>query len=539
MARDYPSGYTPFVQKTYRIFGNGRRRCKRSLRLRAPAGRAAPTREKNPARAGRFCGLARYENYRDPERSNRVCQSPSPSPFFQGVHPMFASWLRRALRLGSARRSTAPKGRPLFGSFRPELENLEDRLVRSVTPGITSADAFHADVYCSDRGDLVIAQQSGTVLSVNRYEPDVTGQWVNKDSRYFNLSTPQNFTLTFHGGAGNDTLSASSVQFTVYAWGQGGNDTLTSGSGDDFLYGGDGDDVLDAGPGNDYLSGDRNNDILRGGSGNDTYGFAAHIQYEGYDTIYETTDPDVDTLDFSATLKANEISATAGNLTIDLANPGWVCSNLHLTLASGWLENANGGAGDDTINGTSWHNALSGGGGNDTINGGGGNDTIWGGTGDDYIHGGDGNDYIDGGSDEDWVYGDAGYDFLYGGDGNDIMYGGGDDDEMHGGAGNDYLSGDDGNDTISGGDDNDTLIGGNGNDTLSGDGGWDTFESREQVLSQWVASSGQVLDTVVDHPAEHDVLYIETINGFPETVHSDSTDSIIAYERLTPDQRDR
>src|SRR5947207_1148497 len=99
---------------------------------------------------------------------------------------MFASWLRRALRPASARPTAKKKARPA-GKFRPEVEDLESRLVRSVTPGI-QYDANHVEVYCSDRGDRVTVYQYGALFSVTREEPGANGAWVRKDSAFIPLS---------------------------------------------------------------------------------------------------------------------------------------------------------------------------------------------------------------------------------------------------------------------------------------------------------------------------------------------------------------
>ena len=111
------------------------------------------------------------------------------------------------------------------------------------------------------------------------------------------------------------------------------------------------------------------------------------------------------------------------------------------------IENAVGGAGDDTISGNTADNQLDGNGGNDTISGGDGADTLNGGAGNDTLNG------------------DAGSDSLNGDAGNDTL---------GGGAGADTLKGGFGNDTLNGGDDNDLLDGGVGNDTLNGGAGTDT-----------------------------------------------------------------
>ncbi|OGT79463.1 MAG: hypothetical protein A3H91_05850, partial [Gammaproteobacteria bacterium RIFCSPLOWO2_02_FULL_61_13] len=192
-----------------------------------------------------------------------------------------------------------------------------------------------------------------------------------------------------------------------------------------------------------------------------------------------------------------------------------------------------GGAGNDTLTGSSTHatgagqddNRLYGGAGNDILNGGDGNDTLFGGAGDDTLNGGNdfgafagqagygdfvsyedadaavtvnlaagtatgqGSDTLSG---IEGAYGSDFDDTLFGGAGNDMLYGGYGDDVIQGGAGNDSMDGGDGNSdlldysdqsgnvdvalsTNSTNVDSDSIsdfegvIGGAGNDTLSGE----------------------------------------------------------------------
>lgn len=136
-------------------------------------------------------------------------------------------------------------------------------------------------------------------------------------------------------------------------------------------------------------------------------------------------------------------------------------------------------------------------GGNDTLDGGDGNDAIWAGSGNNVITGGLGNDLLMGSSGNDTMDGGDGNDTMWGGDGNDSMIGGLGNDMMYGGLGNDYMLGGtpatantmhrprkkglpiDGNDTMLGGNGLDSVDGGNGNNLL--DAGADNI--RETVLA--------------------------------------------------------
>jgi serralysin len=181
------------------------------------------------------------------------------------------------------------------------------------------------------------------------------------------------------------------------------------------------------------------------------------------------------------------------------------------------IENAIGGAGDDTLTGNEVANVLTGNGGADNLYGGDGGDTLNGDAGTDTLKGGAGADTLNGGADNDSLKGGGGADALNGGAGSDTadyafssavtvtlgavgaggdaagdtynsienvsgsaegdtITGDGNDNILTGGAGNDTLTGGGGADTLYGGDDNDTLNGGSGFDFLYGGNGNDTIQ---------------------------------------------------------------
>ncbi len=109
----------------------------------------------------------------------------------------------------------------------------------------------------------------------------------------------------------------------------------------------------------DTITGNTLDNVLTGGVGNDTYIFDTDLA-NGSDTIDESKGG-VDTLNFSGT--------TTRSLAIDLSNAAAqvVNAGLTLTLSSGTtMENAIGGALNDTFTGNSLSNILTGGAGNDT-----------------------------------------------------------------------------------------------------------------------------------------------------------------------------
>jgi Ca2+-binding RTX toxin-like protein len=112
------------------------------------------------------------------------------------------------------------------------------------------------------------------------------------------------------------------------------------------------------------------------------------------------------------TQTATTVTGSPADDTIDCtsANPG---------------KTINGGAGNDTITGTSEADTINGGDGNDTITGGAGNDTLNGGLGIDTVSGSGGNDNLVGPSN------DGSSDSLDGGDGTDTCQGPAPDPDTH------------------------------------------------------------------------------------------------------------
>jgi Ca2+-binding RTX toxin-like protein len=159
------------------------------------------------------------------------------------------------------------------------------------------------------------------------------------------------------GGPGDNTLDASAYDGGVRLEGGEGDDTLRGGFGDDVLIGGGGDDTL------------------AGGFGDDTYLFDADSPL-GADIVDDVGG--VDLLDLGPT-SGRIVQLDLGSTAAQTVNP-----NLTLTLVSGAaIENARGGARNDTLTGNALGNTLEGGEGNDRLNGLGGDDLLIGGAGDD------------------------------------------------------------------------------------------------------------------------------------------------------------
>jgi Ca2+-binding RTX toxin-like protein len=222
---------------------------------------------------------------------------------------------------------------------------------------------------------------------------------------------------TLIGGAGNDTADYSTRTANLVlsndpaiASGEAGEldainadvEILKGGSGNDALYGGPGNDTLYGGPGNDTLSGGAGNDILYGDAGDDT--FDEGSAPSGADVF--NGGPGSDTISYAGRTAAVTISLDG------VAHDGEL-GELDKVMAD--VENAIGGAGNDTITGSPADNVLDGGPGNDTIAGGAGNDILRGGPGDDTLRGDAGDDTFDEGSAA------SGADTMIGGAGIDLV----------------------------------------------------------------------------------------------------------------------
>jgi hypothetical protein len=220
------------------------------------------------------------------------------------------------------------------------------------------------------------------------------------------------------GGAGNDTITASSTAATLV--GGVGDDTLTGGSGNDtFLFSGmaDGFDAITGGAGTDTIKATANNTVI----GLRSLATVEAISADTFTGVSISGSAVADTLNFSAVTLTGitQIDGGAGNdvitgssgadtlvgglgndtLTggngIDTVDYSYSASNWTINLAatsaqavSGTeidtittVENVIGGSGNDIITGTTASNALKGGAGADRITGGLGNDALDGGLG--------------------------------------------------------------------------------------------------------------------------------------------------------------
>ena len=311
---------------------------------------------------------------------------------------------------------------------------------------------------------------------------------------FLNTTVTENDLVTAHtgvdlywdGGAGHDTLNGGSGDDTLL--GGVGNDSLWGDTGANTLVGGAGDDTL-TGTGNfDYMSGGAGNDVLLGGST-----FGENLSGGAGDDLIEQTNGQ----DFGGGVWFSHGHANGGSGN-DTINGG---------LAG---DHAFGGNGNDVMSGIDGDDNYAGGAGDDTINGGVGNDNLQGGDGNDSLIGGTGDDLMNGGLGNDRMSGDTGNDTMTGDAGKDTFLAGAGNDSVNGGFGNDSLRGDSGRDTLVGGVGNDTLQGGANQDLLQGETGADQF--RYIAVSE---STATAMDTISGFELGVDDISLSTIDAKP------------------------
>lgn len=286
-------------------------------------------------------------------------------------------------------------------------------LLNSDTQNITVTDNILSTVYDSPKSLSVPVNNIFNNHIVQKWLPNVDGFYyssiVGRLLGVHDFATLYDTALSAISGASKDQMVADFLAAEDSALvSPAAGVSVTGNYLDERLAGTGGNDTLDGAGGNDTILGGNGDDVLTGGGG------------------------------------TNLIFGGAGNDTI---NSG--------------AGSADGGAGDDVINGvTNGSTYLRGGDGNDVItsgtgfndiNGNAGNDTIFGGPANDWLVGGKGDDEIHGGTGKQILYGNLGNDTLIGGDHADTVRGGQGDDLIYGGGGNDWISGDKGNDTIYGG----------------------------------------------------------------------------------------
>jgi serralysin len=337
---------------------------------------------------------------------------------------------------------------------------------------------FNTAVYASPGGDTVTITPVGNPAN-GRW--DVTGPAQAAGDILAHIGA-------FKFGNGNDNITLNNRDGATTLWinGSGGNDTITGSNGvtdKDFIEGGAGSDVIEVRRGAFEVYGGTtakdgslaDNDLL----------ILDRSDYGGLYFFFRLSDASSPLGFFN---ELTEGSKARGIARIDYTG-------------SDFVDDINGGIGNDT---------LRGGGGNDNFSAGDGNDLLIGGEGTDGLSGGEGNDTIIGGPGDN-IFGFGGDDSIQaggtsalGGEGNDTIIGGAADERYEGGGDNDLLLGRAGDDQLVGGLGRDTLEGGAGADIIAGNEGIDeaSYENSGAAVSvnlaQDTASGGHATGDSLD-----------------------------------------
>lgn len=167
---------------------------------------------------------------------------------------------------------------------------------------------------------------------------------------------------------------------------------------------------MDAGTGDDVIVAGQagGNDFIDGGIGDDTVEYPSLVAGAPVSIDLRAIDRSADT-SVTAILAALP-TPLAATTAVGIAKIGGLLPNTDVLLS---IENATGGAGDDSILGSHVNNVLDG--------GSAGADSLSGQAGEDTLRGGSGNDTLDGGADDDTLAGGTGDDSLDGGTGYDTL----------------------------------------------------------------------------------------------------------------------
>ena len=231
----------------------------------------------------------------------------------------------------------------------------------------------------SDQVGNVYVNLSGSSAAMGTFATVATGTAIDGYGTADTLTSLENIRT----GLGNDIVLGNTVANRIVT--NAGRDSIDAGAGDDTVIagegfdiarGGDGADWIDAGAGHDSVFGDAGNDTLRGGLGNDSLDGGT-----GNDTV-----------DYSGQTQSvivNLSSSIQSGVAAGYANDGQGGIDL---LTS--IEAIVGGAGNDTLVGSSSAETIDGGLGFDVIDAGGGNDTLVYDLGDISVTGGSGTDTL-------------------------------------------------------------------------------------------------------------------------------------------------
>jgi Ca2+-binding RTX toxin-like protein len=466
--------------------------------------------------------------------------------------------------------------------------------------GMGGADTINSgdgdDLVYGGEGSDNINGGNGADLIHGEADDDIINGYSGNDSLY--------------GDAGDDTINGGENNDTIL--GGIGNDSLNGDGGIDIIYDEEGIDTIDGGDSEDTvifvdgtqgievdlenqtsidafgnsqtitnvenITGTSDSDTIKGSDGiaNIMYGLGGDDTFtittnevgkldyiyggEGDDTVILKDDVDGTVGDTNANLLVSPEEDTNYDNSVDMLEHDILTFESsgvsHSTIIDG-IENIEGSAKDDYIQGNSSTNVINTGAGNDYVQGLGGADTIDLGAGDDIVEGGAGNDTLTGGEGSDTlVYsssttavtvnlttsvstgtdigtdtisgfenivasnsadtltGDDGANIIYGLSGADTIDGMGDADTIYAGEGDDIVDGGSGADTIYAGDGDDTITASIGGDTI--DGGDDSdivdYSASTTGLSVTLEDDGATT-TIISSLGSDSVSHVEGIIG--------------------------
>ncbi|MBJ7332811.1 MAG: hypothetical protein JHC95_23155, partial [Solirubrobacteraceae bacterium] len=221
----------------------------------------------------------------------------------------------------------------------------------------------------------------------------------------FGLNITTSERLTVNGLGGNDDIQGEAsvgTRILLTANGGVGDDTVVGTPGADLITGGDGVETLSGAGGDDRIVGDRGNDTINGGDGDDTL-----VWNNGDGTDVMNGEAGTDRVEVNGAPGAGDIFTLAPNgarAKFDRTNLGL----FSLDIGTSEALQVNGLAGDDTFTAAAGTGALlaitaDGGSGNDTLDGAEGDETFVGGSGNDVITPRGGLDVADGGEGDDTI----------------------------------------------------------------------------------------------------------------------------------------
>jgi hypothetical protein len=276
-----------------------------------------------------------------------------------------------------------------------------------VISGTAANDYVAIDLLLGDFGAGLLGQTASIKIDLGAGTDTVAVRGTGYPDRFIAAAAAGTGAGMVDLGMGAYCLRVDNIESMVFSLGPS-SDTFHQGASSIgiplVLYGGSEDDVLEGGS---------KNDILNGGDGSDELEESAQVN--GADIL--NGGPGFDLVSYEKRTNMVNITLCSSTANAGCTAPACTCAADDGELGERDVvvnvENATGGAGDDTIVGDSGSNVLSGKNGNDRIDGGDGSDEIFGDNGDDVLRGGLDDDVIIGGTGNNTIDGQTGVDICF------------------------------------------------------------------------------------------------------------------------------